>query len=156
MTDLFFIFAAKYLIVLPPLLLAVFFFTQPRDSQKKILIFAVPSLVLIYLTAFIAGHLYYDPRPFVVGNFTPLVPHAANNGFPSDHALFASAMAAIGMFLNRKLGIVLWVLAALVAAGRVYVGVHHARDVLASMLIALVVTTIIYFVIPRVWNKARV
>ncbi len=83
------------------------------------------------------GSLYYDPRPFVVGHFTPLIPHVPDNGFPSDHALLISAIAMIGMVWNRKLGSALWVLAVLVAAARVYVGVHHTIDVAGSCIISI-------------------
>ena len=133
----FFIFAAKYLFVLPVLMLGGYFFLQPRQEQKNMMLFAIPAALLAYVLALIAGHLYFDPRPFVVGHFTPLVPHAADNGFPSDHTLLASALAAIGMYWNRRLGLSLWIIAAIIAVARVYVGVHHTIDVVGSMLIAL-------------------
>jgi undecaprenyl-diphosphatase len=142
--DLFFIISAKYLIVLPILILGIYFLRLPRSEWKKTLMFILPSLIVTYLVALIAGHIYYDPRPFVVGNFTPLIPHAADNGFPSDHALLASALAIVGTYLNRKLGLVLWVLAAIIATARVYVGVHHPVDVLGSMIIAVISVSLVY------------
>ena len=131
MTDTFFILSAKYLFILPAVIFGIYFLKQPRQAQKHILMFALPSLLLTYLMALVAGHFYNDPRPFVVGHFTPLVPHAPDNGFPSDHALLVSAVAAIGTSLNYKLGIVLWVFVLIVAIARVYVGIHHPIDVVA-------------------------
>ena len=136
----FFIFAAKYLIVLPVLILGGYFLMKPWQEQKHMMLFAIPAALLAYVLALIAGHIYFDPRPFVVGHFTPLVPHAADNGFPSDHTLLASALAAIGMYWNKRLGLGLWIIAAVIAVARVYVGVHHTIDVVASMLIALAAT----------------
>lgn len=107
--------------------------------------FALPSLLLAYLLALFVCHFYFDPRPFVVNNFTPLIPHAPDNGFPSDHALLVASIAIIGTYINRKLGIVLWILAVLVGIGRVYVGVHHAIDVVGSFLIAILATSVVYF-----------
>ena len=133
----FFIFAAKYLIALPVLILGVYFLMKPWREQKNMMLFAIPAALFAYVLALIAGHLYFDPRPFVVGHFTPLIPHAADNGFPSDHTLLASALAAIGMYWNRRLGLSLWTIAAIIAVARVYVGVHHTIDVVGSMLIAL-------------------
>ncbi|NDE68214.1 phosphatase PAP2 family protein, partial [bacterium] len=135
--NLFFIFSAKYLFLLVILIAGVYFLRQPRDVQKKIVIFSLISLPVIYLLAILAGHIYYDPRPFVVGNFTPLIPHAADNGFPSDHALLVSAVAAIIVYFHRRVGAVLWVLALIVSLARVYVGVHHLVDIIGSLIISL-------------------
>ncbi len=154
--DLFFILSAKYLFVIPILVLGVYFLSQPRSVQKRILVFALPSLAFIYLLALLGGYIYFDTRPFVVGNFTPLIPHTPDNGFPSDHALLVSAVAAIGIYLNRKLGIVLWVLALTVAAARVYVGLHHPIDVAGSMAISILATSVIYFLIKNVWPKETI
>ncbi len=101
-------------------------------------LFAVPALILTYLLGKIGSFLYFDARPFVVDHFIPLIMHAADNGFPSDHTLLAAGLAAVGMYWNKKLGIVLWALAALIAVARVYVGVHHPIDVIGSAVIALI------------------
>src|SRR5258707_218779 len=113
--DTFFIFCAKYLFVLPIIVLIVYVFIKPWAAKKRAVYFAAPSLALAYILAKVAGMLYYDPRPFVVDNFTPLVAHAADNGFPSDHTLLVATLAAIGTYLNWRLGVVLWIIALLVA-----------------------------------------
>ncbi len=148
-TSLFFIFAAKYLFILSFIVAGIYFLLQPRSIQKRIVIFSTISLVLIYLFATTAGHLYNNPRPFVVDNFTPLIPHAPDNGFPSDHVLLVSAIAAVFTYFGtRRIIISLWVIVALVAIGRVFVGVHHPIDVIASILISLLATylTHIFFI----------
>ncbi|MBU6231223.1 MAG: undecaprenyl-diphosphatase [Patescibacteria group bacterium] len=147
--DSFFIFCAKYLFVLPALILAVYFFMQPRAGWKRMIIFAVCSAVLAFILAKIGSLLIYDPRPFVVGNFVPLVPHAADNGFPSDHALLVSAIAMIGTVWNRKMGAALWVLAILVAVSRVYVGVHHTADVVGSFAISIASVIIVLWLMRK-------
>ena len=150
---LFFILSAKYLFIVPLLILGIYFLLLPRSAQKGALILVVPSLILIYLIAQFAGHLYYDPRPFVVGHFMPLIPHAPDNGFPSDHALLVSAAAMIGSYLNRKLGVVLWVLALIVAVARVYIGLHHPIDVIASIAISVMATSLVYLSIKYVYHE---
>lgn len=92
----FLIFAAKYLFVAPIVILAAYFLAQPWPAKKRMARFAMPALALTYVAGVVSNHLYVDPRPFVVGHFTPLVPHAPDNGFPSDHTLLVSALAAIG------------------------------------------------------------
>ncbi len=100
--------------------------------------------------------LYFDPRPFVAGHFTPLLYHIPDNGFPSDHLLLVSVIAMIGTYWNKKLGAVLWILAVIIAIARVYVGVHHVIDVVGSMVIAIAVTMMvrrIIFILSEPKNK---
>ncbi len=137
MQDAFFIFCAEYLFILPIIILGAYFFIQPRKSWKGMAAFAISSGLLAYVIGLIGGWLYFDPRPFVVEHFIPLVLHIPDNGFPSDHVLLTAVIAMIGMKWNRKLGIALWILALLIAVARVYVGVHYPIDVIGSIAIAI-------------------
>lgn len=142
--DLFFIVGAKYAIALSPMLALWCFLKAPRDAQKRIIFFGVVALPLIYCTALIASNFYDNPRPFVVEHFTPLIPHAADNGFPSDHMLLASAVAAICSFYSRRIGAILWGIALYIGVSRVYVGVHHPIDIIGSVLIAVIMATLVF------------
>lgn len=149
----FFILSAKYLYVVPVAVLGIYFFTRSFEQQKRMALFAIPAVLLAYVLARIGNHFYMDPRPFVVGHFTPLIYHAPDNGFPSDHTLLVATLAAIGTLWNRKLGLVLWAIAILVAVARVYVGVHHAIDVVGSMVIAIIAVFIVYVLFKRIFKK---
>jgi undecaprenyl-diphosphatase len=138
----FFIFGAKYLYLLVPLIAMVHFLWQSKETQKKMLIFAIIALPLAYLVAKFVGYFYYDPRPFVQGNFIPLIPHAPDNGFPSDHMLFVSAIAATWWYFNRRISFVLWTIATLVGISRIGVGVHHPIDIIGSVVIAMLCAAI--------------
>ncbi|HEU5114908.1 MAG TPA: phosphatase PAP2 family protein [Candidatus Paceibacterota bacterium] len=144
MIDSIFVIFAKYLFIVPVIALGWYFFVQPKNVWLKNGIFAIISLAFTYGIGKIAGMLYFDPRPFVVGHFTPLIAHAADNGFPSDHALLVAGIAMVGTMWNKKLGGALWILALLVMAGRVYVGVHHPIDVIGSAIIAIIATDAVY------------
>ena len=150
--DSFFIFAAEYLYLVSVATLGAYFLLQPRDSWKHRAFFAIPAGLFALALGMIANHLYFDPRPFVAGHFTPLVPHAPDNGFPSDHTLLVSAVAMIGTLWNRRLGMVLWILAILVAVGRVYVGVHHVLDVAGSIVISSVAVLLTYAAYRYLWH----
>lgn len=139
------IFTAQYLIFVSAAIAVFYFFRQPWQKQKEILIFAMVLLPLSYVVAKIISRFYFDPRPFVVQNFAPLIPHAPDNGFPSDHTLLGAAIAAAIFRFNKKLGVVLLILALLVGIARVLAGVHHAADIGGSILIVLAV----YFLILR-------
>lgn len=135
---------------MPVAILAVYFFTRPRSEQKRMALFAVPAGLLAYALGLLVSHFYFDPRPFVVGHFTPLIPHAPDNGFPSDHTLLVATFAVVGMFWNRRLGFALSGIAILVAVARVYVGLHHPIDALGSIAFALIATSAWYFVLKYV------
>lgn len=144
---LFAIFGAKYLFVVSLLVVGIYFFKADKALKKKIMIFSALTFPIILFAAMLASQLYENPRPFVVEQFTPLIPHTADNGFPSDHVLLVSAIAAVFSFFNRRLGVGLWYIASLVALGRVYAGVHHPIDVLGSMIISVLVTFVVYVII---------
>ena len=133
-----FIFGAKYLYLVSIIIFFIWLLAQPRPRQGEILIVITICLPLIFIVSGIASRLYYNPRPFVLGHFQPLIPHKANNGFPSHHALLVSAIAAITFIFSRRTGFVLWVLALFVGFSRVYAGVHHTIDIAASILITIV------------------
>jgi undecaprenyl-diphosphatase len=123
------------------------------------LLLAVISLPIIYLLSKIGAYLYYDPRPFVVDHFTPLVSHDPDNGFPSDHVLLLSSMSALLYPFRKKISYLLFFVTAVVAISRVYVGIHHIVDVLGSFLIAIAVVFIVHLILKRfrldnyLWNS---
>lgn len=150
--DLFFILCAKYFFVFPFIIAAVFFFRQRREVQIKIVWFGLACAALSYLVALIAGQIYYDPRPFLVGHFKPLIEHDTENGFPSDHVLLLATIAAVVTVFNKKISLLLWAFTILIAIARVYVGVHHVVDVAGSIFISGTVTTIFYYLFSRSLN----
>ena len=144
------ILGAKYLIILPILVVLVWFVRLPKHEKKQAFFFGLITLPLAYILAKIAGHFYFDARPFIVGNFTPLISHAADNGFPSDHTLLAGALAATTMcFKNRCLSTTLWIIAILIGIARVYAGIHHPIDIIGSLVIAALAGTVAHFVLRR-------
>ena len=147
--DTFFIIGAKYAVFLLPLIVIIYYFATDASIRRRLLWIGAPSLVLSYAVAKAVSHFYYNPRPFVVEHFAPLIAHVADNGFPSDHVLLAAAFAAIATYAHRRFGFYLWIIVAWVAVSRVYVGVHHPADVVGSMLIALLSTHIVYVALRR-------
>jgi undecaprenyl-diphosphatase len=143
------VFIAQYLYIFVLLVAAIFFFTRPKAVMKSMAICGVIIAPLAYVISRISSLLYYDPRPFVIGHFTPLIAHAADNGFPSDHVLLTGAVAMIVWFYNKKLSVMLWVLALLIGWARVYAGVHHWTDIMGSIVMVLVSGLVYWFFARR-------
>lgn len=131
---------AKYFYLSIPVVYFIYFLTDKRNTKKQITIFSLITLLFSFLAAKTAGFLFYNPRPFVVNHFTPLITHASNNGFPSDHALLSFALAFLVFVFNRKLGLILVVFGIIVGFARIYTGVHSIVDVLGSFIISGSVT----------------
>jgi len=152
MIDNFFIFSAEYLYIVIGFIAFIYFLKQPRAAKKQIIILAVLALPAVYAVARIIGLLYYNPTPFEVGGFAPLIPHAPDNGFPSDHTLLGAAIASVMYPFSKKVSSIMWAITLLVGVARVYVGVHHLVDIAGSIAIAILVTLLIYTLIRR-WNR---
>ncbi|MDE2188621.1 MAG: phosphatase PAP2 family protein [Patescibacteria group bacterium] len=151
--DYFFIFGARYLYLLAGLIVLAWFWKLPRESKKDIIIFGIIALPTIYIVSKIGAWLYFDARPFVVGHFTPLIPHDPDNGFPSDHVLLVSAIASIIYPFSKKTSAMVWAIAILVGISRVYVGIHHLIDVVGSVVLSIVISALAYFVFDKFIRK---
>lgn len=149
MTNSIIIFSAKYLYLVAAAIYAAYFLITPKRKKVDFVMLTVVALPVIFLLSRILSRLYFDPRPFVVGHFTPLIPHAADNGFPSDHALLTGALAAVMYFLNKKTSTALWLLALAVGAARVAAGIHHWTDIFGGFAIAIAGAIIAEYVLRR-------
>lgn len=147
------IFIAKYFIVLSAALALYVFIRVPREEKLNFLLTAVVGAVIAYALAKLAGMAYYDTRPFAAENFTPLFPHANNNGFPSDHTLLSGFLGFLALRYNRVWGAVLLGLAVLIGLSRVFAGVHHVLDIVASLVIAGVAVGVAVLIFKRRTKK---
>src|SRR6266702_1046586 len=145
------IFGAKYLIVVLVVVALAYFAKLSQEKRKQLMVFAIISLPIVYISAKISSLFFYDPRPFVIGGFVPLISHVVDNGFPSDHTLLSAAVSSVVFYFDKKVGSILFGLTFLVGASRVLAGVHHLVDLLGSIAISVVASAVIYkFVLPRV------
>lgn len=98
------VFGAKYLYLAIVIIALAYLVAAPKSRSSQVIVAALIALPLTYIIAKMMSALYFDPRPFVVGNFVPLIPHAPDNGFPSDHTLLSAAIAAVIFAFDRKIG----------------------------------------------------
>ena len=108
------------------------------------------SFPLTYILAKIAGYIIHDSRPFVVEHIKPLIAHAADNGFPSDHTLLTSVIASVIFAYNKKLGMVLFAISIAIGSARVLAGIHHPLDIVGAMVISIVAVYASWTLIQRI------
>lgn len=117
-------------------------YAMPREDAVWWGVACAFILVLGEVGAKIGASLYRDPRPFTVDHVKPLISHAADNGFPSDHALLAALIVAGIGLLSIRWAVPFVVFAVLIDWARVGAGIHHLSDVIGSSVIVAVVTLI--------------
>ena len=143
--------------VIPVILIGAFvlLFKIPKghryEAYSRILMAGLTS----YLIAKFAAALYQPSleRPFELLGVEAGALYLNNPGFPSDHALFVTAITAAVFFETRlkKTALVLAILVALICIGRVVALVHTPLDVIAGVAIGLVGT--VWYVYNRVEKR---
>jgi len=105
-----------------------------RHAGRRIAVAAAASAAVALAIGAVLSHLVDRARPFVSdpGGVHQFAHHAADAGFPSDHATASFAIATAIVLRNRRWGIVALALATLLALTRVAIGVHYPTDVLAG------------------------
>lgn len=146
-TGLLIVVGAEYLFLVVPAAALIYWISAPPAIKRYLIFFGFIVGVLSVIIGQVIAHFYFDPRPFVTGHFQPLIPHGADNGFPSDHTLLSSVIAATVTATNASLGIVLWVITAAVAVARVAAGLHRPVDVIGSGCIAAISAAIAWLLL---------
>lgn len=105
------------------------------------LVVATTALTTQLLTTLLKYAVGRDRPPTVVLDPEPLLDVPTTSSFPSGHSSSSFACAFVLSRFAPRLTVPLFVLAALIAYSRVYVGVHYPLDVVAGALFGLLVAT---------------
>lgn len=144
----------QYFFLISLALVAIYWLRANRALKWSLAARLVGGGALALLLDQLAGDLYYDPRPFVTHHLVPIIPHAADNGFPSDHALLTSFLAFTLWAYSKRLSLVLFVNALLVSWARVAAHIHNPRDIVGGFAIALV-SSLVADLVARAWSRHR-
>ena len=130
--------------VIPVILIGAFvlLFKIPKNGRFE----AYTRILMAGLTSYLIAKFIasvYQPsfeRPFEILGVAPGALYLNNPGFPSDHALFVTAITAAVWFeaKMKKTTILLATLVVLICVGRVLALVHTPLDVIAGVVIGLV------------------
>ena len=113
----------------------------------------VSSLLVTRLVVVILHNLTGQARPYTAGVVTnPRIIVEGYDSFPSQHAAFMWSQVVSMSFVNRRVGLVIALLAGLVAWSRVVVGAHYIHDVIAGAIIGICIPLAVWFFFRRHLN----
>ncbi len=147
--DALFVFLAKYL---PYLLVLIFLYLVLREPKRwKRMLFFIEAATAVILARGILTELirFFYPvnRPFQLLNFEPLLTDNAP-AFPSGHAAFFFALAAVILFWDRRWGIWFGLAAIVIGISRIVAGVHWPLDVLGGAGVGILSGLFIHLFFP--------
>lgn len=124
----------------------------------------INAFICSFLATGIAGFadllifIYWKrPRPFIT-HANLINPHTEgmridSSSFPSSHTYIVFAIAtSVFLYGHRRLGIALFILAILVAIGRVGAGLHYPSDIIGGAGIGIASGIISYLLVKK-WQK---
>lgn len=116
---------------------------RDNDKRGKVIL----ALVMALLVSLALKEAFHTNRP--CDELLAKIPCPDGYAFPSIHTILAFTLAAA--FLYRPNYGVYLLFALMVAASRIYLGVHTLEDVAASLALAVIV----YVFADRVWERQR-
>ncbi len=144
--DIIKVFLADVLVGPVVLIAAIAILMLPKSQRWQAITRGVMMALTALLFAKIAAQFYQGVRPFESMGVAPGASFLPNPGFPSDHALLVFAATIVTWAATRKkeISILLLVLSALVAFGRVFALVHTWADVIGGAVCALLAGVLWY------------
>jgi len=141
-------FATDYLLpVSLALALLGLWFATPREISQRAVICAGVALGLANLFVKLMNFVYFRPRPFSELELNLLFYRPHDSSFPSNAAAVGFALA-VGVYLfHPRASRVFFVLAALFALSRVYVGVHYPLDILGGAAFGALAACVSYLIL---------
>lgn len=130
--------------VIPVILLGAWalLFKVPKGARFQTYCRVLMAGLTAYMLAKFVAAVYQPTafRPFELSNAVPGALYLNNPGFPSDHALFVTAITCAVWFETRmkKLSLVMAGLVIVICIGRVLAQVHTPLDVIGGVIIALI------------------
>ena len=134
--------AARYLYLVVAAIGVVVWLTRRREEKLLLGLTTAIAGGLGLLLIVVASNLYVDQRPFAVHHVVPLIPHAVDNGFPSDHTTLSMVIALSVLAVSWRWGLVAVVAALGVGVARVAAEVHSPIDIAGAVLIALIAVVV--------------
>lgn len=113
------------------------------------------ALCLNYLiTLPLKEFIPFSIRPFWIDGLPiSTLTTPSNSSFPSDHTAFAVALSVVTFIYNRKMGLVYFFLAALIAVSRILANVHYPIDIAGGAILGIFTALISDMIFKKIFVK---
>jgi undecaprenyl-diphosphatase len=136
------IFCARWLVYL----FIPFALLERRSPAMKHAVYeAAWTALLAFSISTLLASLFGRIRPFLanVGVHALVPPNLQAGSFPSSHTAIAIGVATALAFADTRVGVVAFIMAFLIAFGRVAAGMHYPSDVLGGAIVGVLSFTIV-------------
>ncbi len=116
------------------------FFHLRRKNWEMILVAFVAALISRFGVVELIRFFYDRPRPFeALPDLHRLVSHSSGGSFPSGHAAFYFAIAAVVSRYYPKMSLLFYALALSLSINRIAAGLHWPSDIVGGAIIGIAV-----------------
>ncbi|MBQ4129575.1 MAG: phosphatase PAP2 family protein [Ruminococcus sp.] len=134
------------MMVFYPLQLILLLIREGFKSEVFLKATLVPLAVLVFVT--LLRYIVNAKRPYEKYDYVPAVSkNTKGKSFPSRHTASAFIIAMAFLYIETSLGVVMLIIATLIAVSRVLSGVHFVRDVVGGALISIITGILCFFLI---------
>lgn len=134
------------MMVFYPLQLILLLIREGFKSEVFLKATLVPLAVLVFVT--LLRYVVNAKRPYEKYDYVPAVSkNTKGKSFPSRHTASAFIIAMAFLYIETSLGVVMLIIATLIAVSRVLSGVHFVRDVVGGALISIITGILCFFLI---------
>jgi undecaprenyl-diphosphatase len=126
-----------------------------REQNQRAVLSGVASMFLGNVVVKGFNVAFYRFRPFAFNEVNVLFYYPSDSSFPSNAAFVGFTIATAVWLRNRRVGLVLYVLASLLGLSRVCGGVHYPSDILGGMLVGIFVAYVVArraAILDRLWT----
>lgn len=141
------------------ILVALFLLLCAGYSKRKKYFFFLTALSSVLFARLIVvplmQYLFNRPRPFLSLSGVKQLVSPIGSSFPSGHAAFFFALAAVIFIFNKKWGVWFFLAAIIISISRVIAGVHYPLDIAAGALVGIISAYIVVFAGRLVYNASE-
>lgn len=103
-------------------------------KERKAFLSIITGVILAELFIKITHIFFFEARPYVMFNLTPLIKHIPDAAFPSEHTTVMATIALAYLFCKSKFSPLFLLFMLWVGLARIYVGVHYPLDILGGII----------------------
>jgi len=117
----------------------LWFIKKEQDEAVRVVL----SVLIASVFALVIKELFGIPRPFMVNHKEAMAGFATYSSFPSIHTVIAFSAATTVAFQGKRFGLILVVIAGVLALGRVLANVHYPIDIMAGIMIGILISHLV-------------